>query len=314
MSSTAASASPSAVSASPSAGSDAGKQAKATAYYVPHAARWPIVGSIGLFTFFYGFGMWVNDQPFGREVFFAGTAIMVVMFFGWFGDVIRESESGTYSNQVDSSFRLCMMWFIFSEVMFFAAFFGALFYARTYAGPWLGGEGEGGADVTNAVLYPGFDYVWPNNGPNEIGGDFASMGWFGLPLINTLLLLTSGLTCTLAHHAIRHGDRKKMVLWLAATVTLGFVFVGLQALEYYHAYHELNLTMESGIYGSTFFMLTGFHGFHVTMGAIMLTVVMFRGMKSHFSESNHFAFEASAWYWHFVDVVWLGLFIFVYLI
>ncbi len=281
---------------------------------MPHAARWPIVGSIGLFTFFFGFAMWVNDQAFGREVFIVGSLIMIVMLFGWFGDVIRESETGTYSNQVDSSFRLCMMWFIFSEVMFFAAFFGALFYARIFSGPWLGGVGEGGADVTNTLLYPSFDYVWPNNGPDGIGGNFQEMSWFGLPLINTLLLLTSGLTCTLAHHAIRHGNRQKMVLWLAATVTLGFVFVGLQALEYYHAYHELNLTMNSGIYGSTFFMLTGFHGFHVTMGAIMLTVVMFRGMKSHFTQSNHFAFEASAWYWHFVDVVWLGLFIFVYLL
>ena len=294
---------------------DDGPDAKeSAAYYVPHAARWPIVGSVGLFIWFYGFATWLNDGPLGFETFMLGTVIVVVMMFGWFGTVIKESESGTYSSQVDSSFRLCMMWFIFSEVMFFAAFFGALFYARQFSGPWLGGEGGGGAEVTNAVLYPGHDYVWPNAGPEDIGGDFTQMGWFGLPLINTLLLLTSGLTCTLAHHAARHMERRKFILWLLATVTLGFVFVGLQVWEYMHAYSDLNLKLSSGIYGSTFFMLTGFHGFHVTMGAIMLLVVMVRAMRNHFTANNHFAFEAAAWYWHFVDVVWLGLFIFVYLI
>ena len=286
----------------------------ASGYYVPHQARWPIVGSVGLFVFFWGFAMTLNQHPIGLEVLGAGAAILVIMMIGWFGLVIKESESNTYNSQVDTSFRLSMMWFIFSEVMFFAAFFGALFYARTFSGPWLGGAGGGGAEFTNAVLYPSFDYVWPTNGPNDIGGDFQSMSWFGLPLINTLILLTSGFTCTMAHHAIKDSDRKRMVLWLLATVTLGFIFVGLQAEEYIHAYQELNLTMNSGIYGSTFFMLTGFHGFHVTMGAIMLLVVMLRGMRSHFSADNHFAFEAAAWYWHFVDVVWLGLFIFVYLL
>ena len=286
----------------------------ANAYYVPHAARWPIVGSIGLFVFFWGFANWLNDRPLGKETFFLGAIVLVVMMFGWFGDVVRESESGTYNRQVDTSFRMCMMWFIFSEVMFFAAFFGALFYARTFSGPWIGGDGGGGAPVTNEILYQGFSYVWPTNGPQQLGGDFVQMGWFGLPLINTLLLLTSGVTCTIAHHAIQHGDRKKMVRWLGATVALGFIFVSLQAYEYYHAYDALNLKMSSGIYGSTFFMLTGFHGFHVTMGAIMLLVVMLRGMKGHFTAKSHFAFEAAAWYWHFVDVVWLGLFIFVYLL
>ena len=284
------------------------------AYYIPHAARWPIVGSVGLFIFFYGFAMWLNGHQLGEEMFFLGTAIVVFMMFGWFGLVAKESEAGTYSSQVDTSFRMGMMWFIFSEVMFFAAFFGALFYARHFSGPWLGGIGGGGAEFTNEVLYRGHDYVWPSNGPEHIGGNFTQMGWFGLPLINTLLLLTSGVTCTLAHHAIRAGHRQPFILWLLATVSLGFIFVGLQAYEYYHAYHALNLKMSSGIYGSTFFMLTGFHGFHVTMGAIILLVVMLRATRKHFSADNHFAFEAAAWYWHFVDVVWLGLFIFVYLI
>lgn len=283
-----------------------------SSYYIPHEAKWPIVGSIALFTFFAGFGTFLNGGNW--FVMAAGAAILIYMMFMWFGDVIRESEGGIYSPQVDVSFRMAMMWFIFSEVMFFGAFFGALFYARIFSGPWLSGIGEGGAAATNAVLWSGFDYMWPNNGPADIGGDYQVMSWFGLPVINTLILLTSGVTVTIAHHAIKVGDRKKMVRWLLATVTLGFLFVGLQMLEYYEAYAHLNLKLTTGIYGSTFFMLTGFHGFHVTMGAIILLVVMLRGTKEHFSATNHFAFEAAAWYWHFVDVVWLGLFIFVYII
>lgn len=286
----------------------------ASGYYIPHEAKWPIVGSVGLFIFFMGFGKLLNHQSMGGTITLFGAAIIVFMMFGWFALVVKESEAGVYNGQVDTSFRMAMMWFIFSEVMFFAAFFGALFYARTFSGPWLGGEGGGGAGSTNAVLWNSFDYIWPNNGPAELGQDYQQMGWFGLPLINTLLLLTSGVTCTIAHHAIKVGNHKKMVTWLAATVGLGTIFVACQALEYYEAYAHLNLKLTTGIYGSTFFMLTGFHGFHVSMGAIMLAVVMFRGMRKHFTAENHFAFEAAAWYWHFVDVVWLGLFIFVYLL
>ena len=135
---------------------------------------------------------------------------------------------------------------------------------------------------------------------------------WGLPAINTLLLLSSGATVTWAHHALKANNRQHLIYGLAATVGLGFLFVILQAVEYSHAYHEMNLTLHSGIYGSTFYMLTGFHGMHVTLGAIILTVVLFRAIKGHFTPQNHFAFEAAAWYWHFVDVVWLGLFIFVY--
>jgi len=279
-----------------------------TGYYVPHDAKWSIVGSVGLFIFFIGLALLLNGG--GALTMYVGMAVTIYMMFGWFGQVAKESEAGLYKAQEDLSFRMSMAWFIFSEVMFFAAFFGALFYARNLSGPWLGEIGS----ATNSVLYPAFDYVWPNNGPGNIGGDFDQMGWFGLPLINTLLLLTSGVTCTIAHHAIKEGDRKKMVRWLLATVVLGFIFVGCQAYEYYEAYHHYNLKLTTGIYGSTFFLLTGFHGFHVCMGAIILTVVMLRGAKGHFTADNHFAFEAAAWYWHFVDVVWLGLFLFVYIL
>jgi len=283
-----------------------------SSYYIPHEAKWPIVGSIALFMFFMGFATFLNGGNY--LVMAAGGVLLVFMMVRWFGDVIAESEGGTYSPQVDVSFRMAMMWFIFSEVMFFGAFFGALFYARIFSGPWLSGLGEGGAAATNAVLWSGFDYVWPNNGPAELGGNYEVMSWLGLPVINALILLTSGVTVTIAHHAIKDGDRKKMVRWLLATVVLGFLFVALQVLEYKEAYSHLNLKLTTGIYGSTFFMLTGFHGFHVTMGAVILLFVMLRGTRNHFSATNHFAFEAAAWYWHFVDVVWLGLFIFVYII
>jgi len=239
-----------------------------------------------------------------------GAAIIIYMLFGWFGTVIKESQAGKYNSQVDTSFRMGMGWFIFSEVMFFAAFFGVLFYARMWSIPWLGGAGNNA--MTHELLWPAFEAAWPTNGPGAVGGDFTVMGPWGIPAINTLILLSSGVTITWSHWGLKKNDRTQLILGLMATVALGFLFLGLQAYEYIHAYSELNLTLESGMYGTTFYMLTGFHGLHVTLGATMLTVILIRAMKGHFTEENHFAFEAVAWYWHFVDVVWLGLFVFVY--
>jgi cytochrome c oxidase subunit 3 len=269
------------------------------------------MGSIGLSLLVAGFALKLNGSSLGGMTMIIGVLVVAAMMFLWFGQVINESESGSYNQQVDHSFRWAMGWFIFSEVMFFAAFFGALFYARVYSVPWLGGEGAGGIS-TNPVLWPNFEAVWPTNGPGNVGGEFLVMQAWGVPAINTIILLSSGVTVTLAHWAILKNRRPQFVLWLLATVGLGFLFVGLQAYEYIHAYSELNLKLTTGVYGSTFFMLTGFHGAHVTIGAIMLSVMLLRGMKGHFSSENHFGFEAAAWYWHFVDVVWLGLFIFVY--
>jgi len=280
-------------------------------YYVPHGTHWPIVGSIGLALTFIGFARFLHGAE--MTTMFLGIAIVIFMMYGWFGQVIDESLAGTYNQQVDMSFRWGMGWFIFSEVMFFGAFFGALFYARMFSVPWLGGASNN--DATALMLWPEFEAVWPLLAvplANKFEVANEAMGAWGLPAINTAILLTSGLTVTLAHHALRRRDQIWLVYWLFATVALGFLFVGLQAVEYMHAYGELNLRLDSGIYGSTFFMLTGFHGFHVTMGATMLLVIMIRSMKGHFVPENHFAFEAVAWYWHFVDVVWLGLFIFVY--
>ncbi len=279
-------------------------------YYVPHGSHWPLVGSVGLFVTMIGASTMLNGSATGKYVFFAGLLVLLYMVFGWFGVVIRESVNNYYNDQVDKSFRMGMLWFILSEVMFFAAFFGALFYARQYSIPWIGGEGNN--FFTNLLLWEGFEPAWPTNGPAEVGGDYEAMPPLGLPAINTAILLTSGITITIAHHALKEMNRRVLGLGLLATWLLGFLFVGLQAYEYSHAYDAMNLTLESGIYGSTFYMLTGFHGLHVTLGATMLLVIWLRVLKGHFSPENHFAFEAVAWYWHFVDVVWLGLYIFVY--
>jgi cytochrome c oxidase subunit 3 len=280
-------------------------------YYVPHGSHWPIVASIGLTTGVVGAALAFNGDA-GFPVLLIGLAIIAFMMFGWFGNVINEGLEGKYNEQVDRSFRQGMMWFIFSEVMFFAAFFGALFYARVLSVPWLLGVDTGA--VTHDVLWSGFAETWPTNGPGDVGGEFQTMGAWGIPALNTVLLLTSGVTITLSHWALKARDQAKTVLWLAVTVLLGAVFLGFQAYEYIHAYQDLNLTLESGIYGSTFYMLTGFHGFHVTIGTVMLLVITLRAAKGHFTPERHFAFEGVAWYWHFVDVVWLGLFIFVYVL
>lgn len=279
-------------------------------YYVPHESHWPAVGSAGLLFLMVGVSVWLNGSTPGFWIMMGGVAVIIYMVVGWFANVINESVTGMYNAQVDKSFRMGMMWFIFSEVMFFLAFFGALFYVRTMVLPWLGGESNN--FFTNAVLWSGFESTWPSNGPAGMGGEFLVMGPVGLPLINTVILLTSSVTITVAHHALIAGKRGVLSGFLAATFILGFIFIGLQAYEYVHAYNDLNLRLTTGIYGSTFFLLTGFHGLHVTLGAIMLLVIWFRVLRGHFTRENHFAFEAVAWYWHFVDVVWVGLYIFVY--
>ncbi|MDX1724542.1 MAG: cytochrome c oxidase subunit 3 [Pseudomonas sp.] len=289
-------------------------------YYVPAQSKWPIIATLGLLITVVGLGTWFNDLKAERAdsngplIFFVGGLFLAYMLFGWFGTVIKEGRSGLYSAQMDLSFRWGMSWFIFSEVMFFAAFFGVLFYVRTWAGPWLGGEGDKG--IAN-MLWPGFEYSWPllnTPDPKLYPAPSGVISAWGLPLLNTVLLVSSSFTLTFAHHALRKNQRKPLTLWLALTLILGAAFLVFQAEEYIHAYTELGLTLGSGIYGATFFMLTGFHGAHVTLGAIMLTVMLVRVMRGHFSPEHHFGFEAAAWYWHFVDVVWIGLFTFVYVL
>ena len=274
-------------------------------YFVPNPSKWPVLAGLSLLVTMAGASAWVNGVSWGKPVNLVGILSLIAVLYYWFGDAIAESEGGLYNARIDTSYRWSMSWFIFSEVMFFGAFFGALFYARSISMPWL-------ADLDHKFLWPDFAANWGNTGPAGTIEKFETMGPFPIPTINTALLLTSGVTLTISHHALRLGDRSKTAIWLAATILLGAIFMGFQAYEYNHAYTELNLKLTSGIYGSTFFMLTGFHGFHVTMGAIMLSVVLYRVMKGHFTAVHHFAFEGAAWYWHFVDVVWLGLYVVVY--
>jgi cytochrome c oxidase subunit 3 len=283
-----------------------GAHTQAPYYFIPHPSKWPAVGALALIFFGFGLASWFNGASFGPYLFWIFVAIMIYMLVGWFSTVARESERGLYSDRVDISFRWSMSWFIFSEVMFFGAFFGALFYARTISMPWLG-------DLDHKmVLWPDFQAVWPNTGPAGTIEPFRTIGPWPIPTINTALLLSSGVTLTIAHHALKEARRASTIFWLAVTVLLGFTFLGFQVYEYAHAYEELNLKLTSGIFGSTFFLLTGFHGFHVCVGAIALSAVLFRTIKGHFTPEHHFAFEGAAWYWHFVDVVWLGLYVVVY--
>ena len=289
-------------------------------YYVPESSYWPIVGSIGMLLIFFGLSNLLVNQSNGDPtttawvVFTVGMLVLITMLFGWFRDVINESHAGLYDAQMDRSFRQGMGWFIFSEVAFFAAFFGSLFYIRVFAVPWLGGEGDKGAAN---MLWEGFQAHWPlisNPDNSAYVGPQHGFGAWGLPLLNTIILVTSSITLTISHKALKYQNRGPAIYWLALTVALGAVFLGFQAYEYYEAYAHLKLTLDSGIYGSLFFLMTGFHGLHVLLGGIILAVVLLRLMKGHFSGHNHFAYEAGAWYWHFVDVVWIALFIFVYVI
>lgn len=281
-------------------------------YYVPKPSHWPLVGSVGLTTMLVGAASWLHHDWYGPYLFTLGICIIIAMMFGWFGQVIYESEKGLYDLQVDRSFRWGMSWFIFSEVCFFGAFFGALFFTRFWSVPILGGDIH---PITHITLWDDFKSTWPllSNPDNQLFvGAEEAMGAWGLAAINTLILLTSGATITWAHWALKYNKRKQLIVGLAFTIALGALFLCLQAYEYHEAYTELNLTLDAGIYGTTFFMLTGFHGLHVTIGTIMLIVILIRCARGHFTPERHFAFEAVAWYWHFVDVVWLFLFIFVY--
>jgi cytochrome c oxidase subunit 3 len=281
-------------------------------YYVPHGSPWPIFGSVALFVLMFGAAMWLNESAIGAYVFAFGLLLVLAMFYFWFGTVIDESVGGLYNAAVDRSFRMGMLWFIFSEVMFFAAFFGALYYGRGLSIPWLGGEGV--KLSTHLELHPTFEALWPTNGPGNLGGKFTTIPWSGVPLLNTIILLLSGVTVTIAHHALKAGQRKLLSVFLAATFLLGILFAVMQFGEYREAAEHHHLTMASGFYGSSFYLLTGFHGFHVMLGSVMLMVIWVRCVKGHFTPTRHFAFEGVAWYWHFVDVVWLGLFIFVYML
>ena len=313
-------------------------------YYVPDKSKLAVFATIGLVLSIYGAASVMNDMTFGDpeqgsgswNILWMGLFVFAATLFNWFRIAIKENIAGMNSVQLKKSYVLGMFWFIFSEVMFFFAFFGVLFYVRNLAGPWLAGEGDGGR--MNHLLWEGFEYSWPMmQTPQEaVGGAAAppianngtftspetSMSiadahhwWQWLPMWNTLVLLSSSVTVHIAHTGILDGDRKKFNKWLAITVGLGVFFLILQYMEYHEAYAQFGLTLNSGIYGSTFFMLTGFHGFHVFMGMTMLGIQLLRSVRGgHVTADDHFGFEGSSWYWHFVDVVWVFLFLFVYIL
>ena len=280
-------------------------------YFVPAPSRHPAMAAFGLFLVILGGSQWLNAHAWGMYIFIFGLLWLLGVLFQWFRDAVHESEGGSYGHKVDLSFRWSMSWFIFSEVMFFGAFFTALWWARVHSVPAL-------ANVENALLWPDFKAVWPSMAagttasPANLVAPFGTMTPFWLPTINTALLLSSAVTVTIAHHALRAGHRGRTIAFMWVTVLLGATFLCVQGYEYFHAYTEMNLKLTSGVYGSTFFMLTGFHGFHVFVGMLMLLFITIRLMKGHFTPEKHFGFEGAAWYWHFVDVVWLGLYTLVY--
>jgi len=298
-------------------------------YYVPEQTKLPFFASIGLFLTVFGLGHVLNDIQSNESstgstwMALIGFLLLSFVLFQWFSTVIHENHAGMNSEQLKRSYVWGMGWFIFSEVMFFAAFFGALYYVRNLAVPWLAGEGH--ATMTGQLLWPEFEAAWPvmvNPDPGRfvnpreaLSVSDWSFSFFAsyLPFWNTIILITSSVTVHFAHTALKAGNRKGLINWLAVTVTLGVIFLALQGVEYVEAYGHYGITLNSGIYGSTFFLLTGFHGFHVTLGTFMLFVMLMRAIKGHFKPEDHFGFEATSWYWHFVDVVWVGLFIFVYL-
>ncbi len=280
-------------------------------YFVPGPSRHPVMAAVGLFFVILGAGQWINGAGWGAYSLAFGLLFWSIVLFQWFRDAVGESEQGLYGRKIDLSYRWSMSWFIFSEVMFFGAFFTALWWARTHSVPALG-------NIENALIWPDFTSVWPSlqagatASPGGIVEPFQTMGPFWLPTINTALLLTSGVTLTIAHHALQAGNRGKTIAFMWMTVLLGITFLCVQGYEYFHAYHAYNLKLNSGVFGSTFYMLTGFHGFHVFVGMLMLLFITLRLQKGHFTAARHFGFEGAAWYWHFVDVVWLGLYILVY--
>ena len=291
---------------------------KHDSYYVPAQSRWPIIGAVALFLVAVGAGLTVQHvgtggagSVFGKAILIIGFIVLLSMLAGWFSNVIGESLAGLYSKQIARSFRQGMSWFIFSEVMFFGAFFGALFYARMVAVPWLGGASN--SAMTNELLWPGFEAIWPLI-TTPAGETVQAMPWQGIPLKNTIILLMSSITLHMAHISLEKNHRMALIVWLEITIVLAGFFLYFQGVEYAHAYQEMGLTLQSGVYGNTFFMLTGFHGLHVCLGTLFLIVLLARIAKDHFTPKDHFAFQAGSWYWHFVDVVWLCLFVFVYVL
>ncbi len=271
-------------------------------YHIIDPSPWPFMGSMGALLMAIGGVAWMQQMKggslplFGMNlatpwIFAIGLAVVLYTMFAWWSDTIKEAHEGHHTKVVSIHLRYGMIMFIASEVMFFVAWFWAFFDASLFTGE---------AGQVARVAFTGG--VWPPKGIEVLDP-------LHLPLYNTIILLLSGTTVTWAHHALLHGDRKGLVAGLAITVALGVLFSFVQGYEYAHA----PFAFKDSIYGATFFMATGFHGFHVLIGTIFLAVNLFRALAGHFTAKQHFGFEAAAWYWHFVDVVWLFLFACIYI-
>jgi cytochrome c oxidase subunit III len=271
-------------------------------YHIIDPSPWPFIGAVGALIMAIGGVAWMQMLKggslnlFGLNLanpwlFFIGLAVVLYTMFAWWSDTVKEAHEGHHTKVVSIHLRYGMIMFIASEVMFFVAWFWAFFDASLYSGE---------AIQASRVAYTGG--VWPPKGIEVLDP-------LHLPLYNTIILLLSGTTVTWAHHALLHNDRKGLINGLILTVGLGIIFSAVQAYEYAHA----PFAFKDSLYGATFFMATGFHGFHVLIGTIFLAVCLFRALKGHFTPQQHFGFEAAAWYWHFVDVVWLFLFACVYI-
>jgi cytochrome c oxidase subunit 3 len=277
-------------------------------YHILPPDIWPFVGSFAALTMAIGGIMWMHGGHVGEPngggiIFFIGLAAVLTTMASWWTNVVNEAHAGDHTPVVQLHLRYGMILFIASEVMFFVGWFWAWFDFSLFPVPLeLSGEGVE-ITATNLIGQEGAELLaqWPPKGLEVLGA-------FQLPLLNTLILLCSGTTVTWAHHALIHGDRDGLKKGLWATILLGILFTSIQAYEYGIApipFKGLN-------YGAAFYMATGFHGFHVLVGTIFLCVCLFRAYKGHFTPQQHFGFEAAAWYWHFVDVVWLFLFVVVY--
>jgi len=262
-------------------------------YHLVNPSWWPFVGAIAAFVTAVGAVNWMHGSA--SYALIIGFAMVLYTMFMWWRDIIVEANSGDHTEVVSIHLRYGMLLFIASEVMFFVAWFWAFFDASLFTNE---------AKLAARVLATGG--LWPPKGTTVFDA-------FHLPLLNTMILLTSGTTVTWAHHALLHNDRKGLIWGLVLTILLGLTFTGVQAYEYGHALFAFSSANGGNIYGSTFFMATGFHGFHVIVGTIFLMVCLYRAMKGAFTPQQHFGFEAAAWYWHFVDVVWLFLFVCVYI-